>query len=477
MQKKGIMPRLKMMMKKTAAFYLFSLLTIGLLLLPACGKKGGSTPPPTIISNGSWTWMGGNDVPNIAGNYGTLGVAAPTNLPGPREFPAFAFGTSPTDPTGTFWLFGGSGLASDGTPGYLNDLWKFDGTNWTWVAGSTAINTPTNYGTQGVTAPTNDPGARESAASWTDASGNFWLFGGLEVTNKVKGELNDLWKFDGTHWTWISGTNIINAEGSFDAAGNILPGAVPNARYGAASWTDKNGIFWLFGGFGTSSGVGVHLNDLWKFDPTTAVWTWVSGGPTSAGGGYGPAPGTPTPGNIPGARREAAGWADASGNQWIFGGFGLASSGTGYLNDLWKFDGTAWTWMAGGNVVNGGGVFGAPPAPAPGNTPSARGAAAGWTDASGNFWLFGGTGFGTGGVGLLNDLWKFDGTNWAWISGTNGTYMTDLYGTLGVAAPGNAPGGRSGAGAWADPSGRLWLFGGFGLGNGLNNDLWRYQPP
>ena len=34
------------------------------------------------------------------------------------------------------------------------------------------------YGTKGVAAPGNVPGAREGAVSWTDASGNLWLFGG-----------------------------------------------------------------------------------------------------------------------------------------------------------------------------------------------------------------------------------------------------------------------------------------------------------
>jgi len=32
-----------------------------------------------------------------------------------------------------------------------------------------------------------------------------------------------------------------------------------------------------------------------------------------------------------------------------------------------------------------------------------------WTDASGNFWLFGGNGFDSAGTqGYLNDLWKYE---------------------------------------------------------------------
>lgn len=34
------------------------------------------------------------------------------------------------------------------------------------------------YGTMGVEDPSNEPGSRFGAATWTDADGNFWLFGG-----------------------------------------------------------------------------------------------------------------------------------------------------------------------------------------------------------------------------------------------------------------------------------------------------------
>ena len=37
---------------------------------------------------------------------------------------------------------------------------------------------PGVYGTLGIAAAGNIPGARDSAATWTDSNGNFWLFGG-----------------------------------------------------------------------------------------------------------------------------------------------------------------------------------------------------------------------------------------------------------------------------------------------------------
>ncbi len=49
--------------------------------------------------------------------------------------------------------------------------------------------------------------------------------------------------------------------------------------------------------------------------------------------------------NTPGSRSGAAGWRDASGNLWLFGGFGYDSTGQiGVLNDLLEFVPSAHTW-------------------------------------------------------------------------------------------------------------------------------------
>ena len=62
----------------------------------------------------------------------------------------------------------------------MNDLWRYDpATNmWTWMSGSNTVNQAGVYGTKGVPDAANVPGARESSISWTDGSGNLWLFGG-----------------------------------------------------------------------------------------------------------------------------------------------------------------------------------------------------------------------------------------------------------------------------------------------------------
>ncbi len=80
-----------------------------------------------------------------------------------------------TDSNGNLWLFGGGGYDSAGTHGFLDDLWGFDSSNWTWVKGVTTVNQGAFYGTQGTAAVANVPGAREGSSSRTEVSGWSWL--------------------------------------------------------------------------------------------------------------------------------------------------------------------------------------------------------------------------------------------------------------------------------------------------------------
>jgi hypothetical protein len=55
------------------------------------------------------------------------------------------------------------------------------GGTWEWVNGANTANPAAVYGTQGVAAPGNHPSALYNAASWQDANGNFWIFGGVNT--------------------------------------------------------------------------------------------------------------------------------------------------------------------------------------------------------------------------------------------------------------------------------------------------------
>ena len=87
-------------------------------------------------------------------------------------------------------------------------------------------------------------------------------------------------------------------------------------------------------------------------------------------------------------------WTHGSGDFWLFGGNGYEPDTTaGYLNDQWEFNPSSgeWTWRNGSSTYSQSGVYGTLETPAAGNTPGGRNFASGWTDKSGNFWLFGGS--------------------------------------------------------------------------------------
>jgi hypothetical protein len=429
------------------------------------------------IAHDVWTWVSGDESVIQAGVYGAKGVAAASNKPGARDG-----SITWTDSNDDLWLFGGQGVIGN-TMGTLNDLWKFDGTNWTWVSGDDTVNQAGVYGTKGVSAAANKPGARLWSISWIDESDNLWLFGGNGIDiNGTRGDLNDLWKFDGTNWTWISGDNTVDQSGVYGTKGEAAVANKPGGRQGSISWTDSSGNFWLFGGGGFDMfGVEGSLNDLWKFDGTN--WTWVSGNNSYALGGVYGTKGVTEDTNVPGGRFCSTGWIDASDNLWLFGGTGFDFTNTpGYLNDLWKFDGTNWTWVSGDDTVDHGGVYGTKGVAAGTNKPGSRRYSISWMDSSDNLWFFGGEGFDANDTKgyYLNDLWKFDGTDWTWVSGDDTTDHSGVYGTKGVTTVTNKPGGRHSGISWIDTKGFFWLFGGNGFDvnntNGDLNDLWVYVP-
>lgn len=376
-----------------------------------------------------WTWMSGSSAPpnlTVGGVYGTIGQFSPANTPGSREL-AMTW----TDKAGHLWLFGGYGYDATNAAGDLNDLWEFDPGmhQWAWMAGSKFRNQSGTYGTLQASGAGAAPGARWGAVSWVDNEGALWLFGGSGYdTNGNSDLLNDLWRFDPNtqQWAWMGGGKTVNQHGIYGRLNVGSTTNIPGAREGDVAWADPGDHVWLFGGLGKSgqgSSAGM-LNDIWKFDVKTLVWTWVGGlstpgthqGPqwTGESGVYG-TQGVPAPGNIPGSRVSPAIWTDGEGNFWLLGGSGFDSLGNyGILNDLWEYVPAKklWAWMGGGFAAPSSqpllGKYGQFRVPSPGNSPGSRLPAAGWTDRSGNLWLFGGEGYDAVGVdGLLNDLWKY----------------------------------------------------------------------
>lgn len=356
------------------------------------------------FSAGEWTWVSGPTTGGQSGNYGTLGVATANSIPGAR-FEAVYW----TDSSGNFWLFGGNGFDSVGNEASLNDLWKYSAGQWTWMGGSAVASHNGVYGTQGVAAADNVPGARNFAVAWVDSSDNAWLFGGLgyDGSSASVGMLSDLWKYSNGQWTWMAGPALKNQNGVYGTQRISAASNLPGGRYGAYSWIDASGNLWLFGGWALNgSGASSPINDLWKY--SGGQWTWMGGAQVPNQLSVYGTQGVASASNTPGARQFGVSWSDSAGNGWIFGGNGADSpSSFGDLNDLWKYSNGEWTWVSGANVGNANSTFGTEGILYPGNTPGGRAFMSGGADSNGNLWLFGGWGVASGAQGNLNDLWMY----------------------------------------------------------------------
>ena len=273
-------------------------------------------------------------------------------------------------------------------------------------------------------------------------------------------------------WEWVGGLNTVAGKGAYKFH-KFDPTNHPGARNGANMWFDSSNNLWLFGGFGyDATTASTIMNDLWEFNGTQ--WNWVAGNSANGQGPVYPTnvgdPGTP------GSRAYAVTWVDGSGNFWLFGGYGIDVNNLGAdtLNDIWEFTGGQWLWMGGSQTSGQKGTYGTQNVFNSANIPGARYDATGYVDAAGHFWMFGGYGEDSAGTtGLLNDLWEFNGTQWAWISGSK------TQGQKGTYTANGTPGARLGASSWFDSTGNFWLFGGDAVDStgaaGPINDVWEFS--
>lgn len=449
--------------------------------------------PIIVNKSGNFIWMSGSNLPDSKGNYGIKGVENIDNSP-PMRNRANGW----VDKEGNFWLFGGESTVGN----QYNDLWKYDRIKhlWIWMSGESTLNQKGIYGSKGVAAPENQPGSRIASVTWSDESGNLWLFGGdgYSENDKYNGFLNDLWKYNinTNQWTWVAGVKIQDQAGVPGSKGIANNSNYPSARRLAIEIQTESKV-WMFGGIGRPGDAGNdgQLNDLWSYDINTQQWVWIAG--TISGntlGVYG-TKGIPGTINQPGARSGGVAWYDRSGNIWIFGGQGFGRTDeVGYLNDLWKYSlaSNQWTWISGESTTS----YMTPPIASYGskgipnisNQPGSRHVSISWVDKDNNLLMLGGYGMATkSGLkssGFLNDIWRFDlnSYEWVWVDGANFNNQSGSYGVQGQLSASNVIGARGGSVIFKrTDDGNPWIFGGNGYAestaSGVLNDLWQIVTP
>jgi len=152
--------------------------------------------------------------------------------------------------------------------------------------------------------------------------------------------------WDSAMWTWLSGNNTVYDVGAYGTIGVPSVSNYPGGRTAhSVLFHPSSNCLFVFGGHGraTSSIHGMFpvinlesfkfikgdLNDLWMFNITSQMWTWVSGNNTvKAVGAYG-TKGVPSVSNYPGGRTGHSMVFHPSMNcLFVFGGSGRATSAT-----------------------------------------------------------------------------------------------------------------------------------------------------
>jgi hypothetical protein len=159
--------------------------------------------------------------------------------------------------------------------------------------------------------------------------------GGLNADAVETGRLGDLWRFDGSVWAWIGGTQVDGLASVHDRQGAFSSINSLGGRSGHAATTGGTRAY-VFGGSGRdSNGRSGQLNDLWEFDGSRYAWLagadQIPPGATMATGRWG-SRGIPDAANTPSGRTRAIIWVDADGVVWLYGGSDY--------NDLWRYDPT-----------------------------------------------------------------------------------------------------------------------------------------
>eukprot|EP00127_Corallochytrium_limacisporum_P001143 Clim_evm6s42 gene=Clim_evmTU6s42 len=393
------------------------------------------------------------------------------------------------------YLFGGKGYVESASGDAnetlfkdLNDLWAYDIIEDKWNAIRAPGNDTGYFAGNGAPVVQAIPSARHSHCMVASDSGLLYVYGGsgFDKTGEY-GDLGDLWVYNRelNAWGWVSGSGLAFEPRNGIAVNAVDAASAPGARQGHSCAMDREGNFWVFGGYGMSSRRTYGLlADLWKYDVSQKVWIWIKGPPSINQESFIVSQdilnGIVVDDQIrsnPSARANSV--LVHSGQErdgfYLFGGYGVGSSqdGNGYLADTWLFNVTSsyWFLLKGPTTVNS-------PSDSDGDITQARitnpggrsrVAGAGVTPDD-RLVIYGGYGIGadradnaTAAVasqaGYLEDVWIYDMEldplnlgEWTYVGGAMNDKNTPVSAT--------SPGARAASYSWMDQAGFLSVGGG-----------------
>lgn len=428
-------------------------------------------------AQGTWTWIGGDTVGcfNKYTYRGIKGVPSALNYPD-SNLTYGNEGFTWKDKNGKVWIL------QVGYAGKVSTIWTYDPTSniWTWVAGFDSFNIKANTPDSLKTHLKYMSSPLSKFQKWTDSLGNLWLCGVAYLPSSLflitKFDINTL------------ELEVVYVQDDLYSRGTIRlasPSNRPSITIRPTTWTMGQSAY-VFGGY-TLNG---QCNELWKFDMTTKLWTWLGGhseNETSYNYNYG-VKGNATSSNWPPMNvASSASW--RKGNKlYLYGGYSRT-----YISyaDLWEFDVNTglWAWLEGpkNDTFKHEGIYPSKLCKdSMGIFPSGR-AYANQCDASvcnNSFWMYAGI-KGVGSLFIPNDLWLYKPhvNRWAWVVG----YPDDtsyFYGVKGQTDIRNQPPARAGGLMWTDDKDRIYIFGGIeynywltiGYKYRYGTDLWRYDP-
>jgi hypothetical protein len=398
-----------------------------------------------------------------------------------------------------------SGLNS-GTPYSIQAQTYYvgDGHNMTWTQSASAT-TPSAwttvsaggfagaaYSNLNVTSTVNHPYMAWTTYFPAGKDDHKYLFGGVSVDqNGTYGNTNILWKLNAaTQWTPLTGTLAVsatfnNSEATYGTKGAPSFSNSPPSLNGAyhVPWSHNscvspNGDYWIYGGISTGW---AEQDQLWKFNESNG-WAVMSGHANSYNTNtyYPPVYGTPgleSSSVNPGSLSSTMLFCANDGTVYLFGGVNRTYNLQ--YNSFFRFNPATlkWSFIRGAQSAGNLGSFGSRGVTVNANVPSARQAAGHCVDGQGVLWMYGGTGIDASGTfGALSDMWKFDGTNWTWVAGSNTANVIANWGTQNVESATNTPGGRQTPLFCGPTSTNLRLSGGYAFSNSSFASLYPNWP-